>query len=216
MADLEIKKRGKNFIVYTNGMIKLERVRCSYPHLDKPYAGKDNGGDSEKSQANAKFGIVGMLPKATHVEAKNACVEAIAELLKANDNATVSSDKKFIRNGDDQDKPEYAGNWTVSAREGRQPGVRDVRGNLITDPKKIADLVYGGCYVNLLIRPWYQDGVKVGKGYGKRVNAGLMGVQFVSDGEPFGEGRIDDTGAWGDESSGAGDDGMDDDSDDGL
>lgn len=217
MATMEVKKRVANAILYTNGMIKIENVRFSYPHLDKPYAGK--GGDDDSKKAKPKYGIVGMLPKKTHVEAKNLIVEAMNDLLKQNDNATVSSDKKFCRNGDDHEKADtYGGHWIVSAREERRPSVRNKRGELIADPEKIADMIYGGCWGHILIRPWYQDGKKFGAGYGKRLNAGLVGVQFIRDDKPFGEGRIDDSEAWGNEDDGDGpsgdNDGMDD--DDGL
>lgn len=210
MAALEVKKRVSNAVLYTNGMIRIDNVRVSFPHLDKPYVGERDDGSSK-----AFFGIVGMLPKKTHVAAKDLIVEAINALLAAQpDNPKVSADKKFIRNGDDSDREEYAGHWTVSARESRRPAVRNQRGELILDEAKIADMIYGGCYCNILIRPWYQDGQKVGKGYGKRVNAGLVGVQFVRDGEPFGEARIDDTDAW-EDVSGQGD-AFDDDDDDDL
>ena len=217
MATLEIKKRVANAIWYTNGSIKIENVRFSYPHLDKPYAGKNNDG----SQAGKpKFGIVGMLPKKTHAAAKELVVEAMNELLAANKDGkgvapTVSSDKKFIRNGDDHEKAEtYAGHWIVSAREERQPSVRDKQAQLVTEPSAIAKLVYGGAWGHIMIRPWYQDGQKVGAGYGKRVNAGLVGVQFIRDDKPFGEGRVDDSDAWAAE-EGSNSDGMDDE-DDGL
>lgn len=211
MANLEVKKRVSNAILYTNGLIRIDNVRVSFPHLDKPYSG---GQTDDGKPSKPKFGIVGMLPKATHVAAKDLIVEAMNELLKVNDNPKVAADKKFIRNGDEQDRTEYEGHWTVSAREERQPSVRNQRGELVIDPTRIADMIYGGCYCNILIRPWYQDGQKVGSGFGKRVNAGLVGVQFVRDGESFGEGRIDDTDAWDDVSGAGGSDGMDD--DDGL
>ena len=47
-------------------------------------------------------------------------------------------------------------------------------------------MIYAGCWVNILIRPWWQNSAK----WGKRVNAGLTAVQFVRDDEPFGQGRI--------------------------
>lgn len=194
MAALEVAKRVTNGVLYKNGMIRIDNVRVSFPHLAKPYAGKADDGES----STPKYGIVGMLDKKTHAKVKTLIVEAIDKLLADNDNAKVASDKKFLRDGDDQDRVEYEGHWTVSARENRQPSVRSQRGELILDLKKIEDMIYGGCYCNILIRPWYQDGQRVGKGYGKRVNAGLVGVQFVRDGDPFGEGRIDDTDAWDD------------------
>lgn len=215
MAQLEVVRTGKNFILYKGGIIKLENVRLSYPHLDKPYAGRNEDGSS---QGKPKFGVVAMLPKETHVEAKNVCMEELNRILGENKSSggevpKIAADKRFIRNGDDSDKKAYANHWTVSAREDRRPGCRDRDGSLITDESRIADKFYGGCWGNVLIRVWYQDGVKVGKGFGKRMNAGLMGVQFIKDDDPFGEGRIDDTAAWGSEGSGGGD-GMDD--DDGL
>lgn len=211
MTALVVKKTVRNAVLYTNGMIRIDGVRVSFPHLDKPYAGKDDNGNATAP----KYGIVGMLPKETHVEAKDLIKNAIDDLLKANDNAKVSSDKKFLRNGDDQDREEYAGHWTVSARESKRPSCRDGKGRLL-DPKDdeetIKEMFYGGCYCSILIRPWYQDGQKTGKGYGKRVNAGLVGVKFMKDGESFGEGRIDDSGAWGDAEGG--DTSNDDDDDD--
>lgn len=210
MSALVVQKRVKNAVLYTNGMIRIDGCRLSFPHLDKPYAGTSDDGKTGKP----KYGAVGMLPKATHVEAKNLIVEAINALLVASQQGKepikVAADKKFIRNGDDQEREEYASHWTVSAREERRPSVRNQRGELILDASEIVDKLYAGCYVNLLIRPWYQDGQKTGKGYGKRVNAGLVGVQFARDGEPFGDARIDDTDAW-DAVEDDGNDGMGDD-----
>lgn len=212
MAALEVAKRVKNAILYTNGTIRIDNVRVSFPHLDKPYGGI---GDDGKATA-PKYGIVAMLPKATHVEAKDLIKNAIESLLKENDNAKVSADKKFLRNGDDQDREEYEGHFTVSARESKRPACRDNKGRLldpVDDSETIVEMFYGGCVCHVLVRPWYQDGQKTGKGFGKRVNAGLIGVMFVKDGESFGEGRIDDTGAWDDVGDGAA---VEDDDDDDL
>ena len=47
MAQMEIRKRVANAILYTNGMLKIENVRFSYPHLSKPYAGKGEDGKQQ-------------------------------------------------------------------------------------------------------------------------------------------------------------------------
>ena len=47
------------------------------------------------------------------------------------------------------------------------------------------NLVYGGCYVHGIVSLWAQN-----NGFGKRINAQLDGVQFVKDGEPFGDAGI--------------------------
>ena len=198
MATLEIAKRVKNGILYTNGMIKIENVRFSYPHLDKPYAGKN-----PKPTDKPKYGIVGMLSKETHVAVKDLVVERIAELLKEAKLSKLPPKDKFLRNGDDEKEDAYDGHWIVSAREDRKPAVRNRRGELVTDERDIADLIEGGYWGHLLVRPWFQD-----NDFGQKVNAGLVGVQHIKDDETFGEGRIDDTDAWADESGDDEDDGM--------
>jgi hypothetical protein len=40
---------------------------------------------------------------------------------------------------------------------------------------------YSGCYVNAQVEVWAQDH----KSFGKRINAQLLGVQFVEDGDSF-------------------------------
>lgn len=171
--------------LYEGGIIKILNVRASYPHLDRPYAGDDGG--------EPKFSIVGLADKGTHQSVKEACVEVIEDLKKANKNAKVSKDKLFIKNGDDSDKEEYEGMWTISARETKRPKVRDGNGDLL-EVDEIADTIYPGCYVDIIIRPWFQDNA-----FGKRCNANLLSVKFRADGEQFGEGRIDDDDLWDDD-----------------
>lgn len=168
--------------LYEGGIIKILNVRASYPHLDKPYAG-DEGGEP-------KFSILGLADKSTHEAVKEACLEVIGELKAANKNAKVAKDKLFIKNGDDSDKAECEGMWTISARENKRPKCRDGNGDLL-EVDEIADVIYPGCYVDIIIRPWLQDNQ-----YGRRVNANLLSVKFRADGEQFGEGRIDDDDLW--------------------
>lgn len=171
--------------LYEGGIIKILNVRASYPHLDRPYAGDDGG--------EPKFSIVGLADKGTHQSVKEACVEVIEDLKKANKNAKVSKDKLFIKNGDDSDKEEYEGMWTISARETKRPKVRDGNGDLL-EVDEIADVIYPGCYVDIIIRPWFQDNA-----FGRRANANLLSVKFRADGEQFGEGRVDDDDLWDDD-----------------
>lgn len=204
MASLEVKKKVKNAVLYTNGMIRIDNVRGSYVHLDKPYAGRADDG----SDTTPKFSIIGILPKETHEEAKKLIVEEMTRILDEK-KSKVAKDKKFIRDGDDQEKDEYEGAWTVSAREERKPKCRDRAGNLVEDRDEIADMFVSGYWYNILIRPWYQDNK-----FGKRLNAGLVGVQFVRKDEPFGMAAIDDSDAW--DAVDSDEDDFEDDADDGL
>lgn len=186
MATREIVTKVTNAVLYSDGTIRIDNVRASYPHLDKPYQAPP---DKNGKQSEPKFSIVGMLDKKTHVAAKDLIVQVMNDIQKKED-TKVAKDKKFIKDGDDGDKPEYEGYWTVSARESRRPSVRHRNGEPMSE-KETQDIIYAGCRVNILIRPWYQD-----NDFGKRINAGLMAVQFARDDEQIGEGRIDDEGVF--------------------
>lgn len=46
--------------------------------------------------------------------------------------------------------------------------------------------MYGGCYVNVVLKPWVYDNT-----FGKGIGADLVAIQFAADGVPFGEGIRD-------------------------
>lgn len=204
MAKMEIEKKVKNAVLYKNGLIRIDNVRGSFVHLDKPYKGKSKSDDGK--DAVAKYSIVGLLPKETHEEAKALCIEVIKRILADNKDARVPKDKRFIADGDDAERDEYEGMFTVSAREENKPKCRDRNGELVEDIAEIRQMFQSGYWFNILIRPWFQD-----NDYGKRVNAGLVGVQFVKKDKTFGEGAIDDTDAWDAVEGDDGSDGLDDD-----
>lgn len=175
----EIKKKVKNAILYTDGTIRISGVRFSYPHLKKPYKG-------DGDQGEAKFGVVGLMPKKTHRAAKDLIKERIEELLKENKVKALPADKKFLRDGDQSGKAEHEGHYTVSARESRRPPLRN-RDNSVVEPEDADEVFQPGYWGDILIRPWYQNNK-----FGKRVNAGLSSIQFVKKDEVFGEGRLSD------------------------
>lgn len=174
-----IKEKVKNAVLYEDGSILVKGVRFSYPHLDKPYKG-----DGDKGEA--KYGLTGMLPKKTHKEAKALIDKRIAELLKENKLKAIPADKKFIRDGDESTREEYADHWTISARETRRPPLRN-RQNEVVEPEDAREVFQPGYWGDMLIRPWYQN-----NSYGKRINAGLSSAQMVRKDETFGEGGISD------------------------
>ena len=208
MASLEKIKEGKNFIVYKSGdqkLIKIENIRFSYPHFG--HQREDEGEDGTKKKS---WGGVAMLPKSTHVEAKDAFKALMEELLAANE-AKVAPEHRCLKNGDDKEDENMAGHWLISFSDSRmRPSARDQRGGLITDPDEIDEKFYGGCWGSVLLRPWYFNGKAKNstKTYPKRICSGFTGVQFLKGDKPFGTGRIDDTEAWG---AAEGGDGMGDD-----
>jgi hypothetical protein len=211
MTALVVKKRGKNFVLYENGMIRVDNVRFSYPHVDKPWK-------KEGDQGEAKYSITGMMPKGTHEEAKTA-IAAVMKAVLAEAKISVPADKKFLRDGDanasddDDENVEngYAGHWFVNARESNRPSLRDKAGKKldpVEDLDTIKELFFGGAWGHILLRPWVQNNK-----FGKRLNAGLVAVMFSKEDTAFGQGRVDDADAWDDVATAGGgsDDGDDDD-----
>lgn len=54
--------------------------------------------------------------------------------------------------------------------------------------QQLARKLYGGCFVNVAVRPWPQDNQ-----FGRAVRCELIAIQFAADGEAFGEGSVDVT-----------------------
>lgn len=201
MATRQIVKRGKNYVVYSDGTMRIDNVRGSYLHADKPYKGKakrDDGGE-----APAKYSVVGILSKETHEAAKAACDEFIRQVLKDNKDAKVGKKDWFIRDGDDAGKDEYENAWTINASELKKPKCRDRMGELVEDGEDIRAMFQSGFWFNILIKPWFQD-----NDYGKKVNAGFIGIQFVKKDTPFGNGEVDDNDVWDTVPDDEGDDGL--------
>lgn len=206
MAERTAVKEVRNCVLYSDNTLLIKGVRASYPHVLIPKGGTDAKGQP----IDPAFSITALMPKAEYRAAKDLIKGVIDKILADNKVKNIKADAKFLRDGDLAGKEDYEGHYTVSAREQaeRPPSVRDADGRTKLT-RQDSSKIYGGCFVNLLIRPWYQDNK-----FGKRVNAGLSAVQFLRDGEPFGEGRItegqiDDT--FNDEASG-----WDDDEADGL
>ena len=96
-----------------------------------------------------------------------------------------------------QVRPGYAGNLFITARSSRQPQIIKPDGTPV-DPTNTLELrafgakIYGGCWVNAVIKPWIQQN---DTGIGCRCD--LVAVQFARDDEAFGAGAVDTTGMFG-------------------
>lgn len=196
----EIVSQGKNFVRYADGTILAKNVRFSYPHVFEPTTviDKKTGKESKPS-----YSLTGMAPKATHGDLKAEIVKMMDELIQENkgkfkkgEKIALTPDKKFFRDGDKSTKEADAGHWVFSTRETakHRPSVRgpDTKPLTIDDDAQ----VYGGCWGNILLRPWFQSD----DDYGKRINANLVACQVTKGlnaagvprpgAEPFGSGRI--------------------------
>lgn len=152
--------------------LMLKDVRLAFPDIFKVGKFGDYGVACLMSPKHPAVKEIeaGMLAVAK--EKWGAKAEAIMKSLKA-------TDKLCLRNGDAKpDQEGYAGNLYLTARSKVRPSVFDRDRSPLTqeDGKP-----YSGCYVNVSIELWAQDN----KDYGKRINAGLRGVQFLRDGDAF-------------------------------
>lgn len=152
----------------------IKNARLSYPTLFKK--GTYEGKESDKYEATLLF------PK-SDTKTYETLKAAIQEIMTAN-KAKVPASKWCLKDGDEiadeKDYEEYRGMWAFKAGNTKRPTVIDRdRTPLVEEDEK----VYAGCYVNAIVSLWFQNNT-----YGKRVNANLLGVQFVKDGEPFGDG----------------------------
>lgn len=152
--------------------IKLNNVRISFPSLFRK---------ATFSGEETKFEGTFLLDKQEQADQIEKIESAIEALIKDKLKGTkLKSDKICLKDGDDIDYAGYAGNMSIKASSAKRPLVlgRD-RSPLSEEDGRI----YAGCYVNAIIELWAQNNT-----YGKRINANLLGVQFIKDGEPFADG----------------------------
>ena len=163
--------------------IKLNDVRLLYgAALFEPQRGPNGEGDLKFS---GTFGFPPTHP--AHAALKEAFRKVAEEEWGAKAAEVFASlkagDKLCLHDGAAKaDKPGYAGNLFVSASNKLAPLVID--GNK-SPLKATSGRPYSGCYVNAVVQLWAQD-----NRFGRRINASLMGVQFLRDGERLSGGGV--------------------------
>ena len=164
--------------------IKLTNVRLSFPSLFTKAS--FNG---EETKFEGTFLLNKKEHAATIAEIDAAIKAAIKEDLKG---AKLGADKICMKDGDGIDYAGYDGCMSIKASSKKRPLVVDRDKTPLTQED---GRIYAGCYVNAIVELWAQNNT-----YGKRINANLLGVQFMKDGEPFADGAgasVDDFDAFG-------------------
>ena len=156
--------------------VTIRNGRLSFPSL---FQKSEFNGNVGKYEATILF------PK-SDTKTYDKVMALIEETKKASKLGKVASDKLFIKDGDEVEYDGYEGMWAVKGSNNKRPTIIDRDKSPLTEED---EKLYAGCYVNAILEPWGQN-----NNYGKRVNANLLGVQFVKDGEPFGDGgtKLDD------------------------
>lgn len=94
-----------------------------------------------------------------------------------------AADRLFVHDGDAKaDTPGYKGNLFINSSNEIQPQVVDEKGDKIL---ATSGTIYPGVYATVILEPWAQDNQ-----FGKRVNASLLGVQFLRKGERLAGGSV--------------------------
>lgn len=162
------------------------KVRFSFCHIFEP-SEPQGGGDP-------KYSVTLLIPKsdtATLSKIKQAMAEARDNFCKRNGaNALPAKPVHTLHDGDgqrvggDDFGPECKGCYVITVSSKAKPVIVDAFRNEVTDPAE----VYSGCYGRASIN--FYGYSKNGK---KGISAGLLSVQKLHDGEPFGTvGSADD------------------------
>ena len=160
----------------SNIVIKLPRVRLSFPSLFQP--------TQFDEKAKAKYCATFILDKVEHAKEVKEIQKAVATLLSDNKVVKLSPDRIALKDGDESEREEDHGKYLIKASSDKRVLVIDRDRTPLTDED---NRVYAGCYVNGIISLWYQNDPRHPE-WGKRINAALSGVQFAADGEPFAAG----------------------------
>jgi hypothetical protein len=162
------------------------KVRFSFCHLFEAQE-PQGGGDP-------KYSVTLLIPKndkATMQKIQAAMQEARDNFCKKNGAAALPAkpthtlhDGDGTRPSGDPFGPECKGCWVITVSSKQKPVVVDAFGNQVTDPAE----VYSGCYGRASINFYGYN--RSGK---KGLSAGLLAIQKLHDGEPFGTvGSADD------------------------
>ena len=163
----------KNFTQYDDGSFTVKNGRCSYPHVFEKYA---KPGDEE---AKARYSCTLILPNATHA-AEIAHIKALlVERQKVNFKMKLPAANLCLRDGDLTGKPEYEDSWILVASDKKAaPAIMDRTGKVRLTERD--DKIYAGAIINMRVSFWDQN-----NNHGKKINANLIGVQFMDHGEPL-------------------------------
>lgn len=159
------------------------RARLDYFHAFTPRKSnfKNDDGTTPEPKREATFIIskyddttINKLNDALLVVAKGKWGDKAAAMIKA----MRVGDKLALRDGDAKTDVAYKDSYFVGARTAKLVDIRDRDG--LAKLNAESGRPYNGCYVIGIVDFWPQD-----NGYAKRINAELVGIQFVKDGPPI-------------------------------
>jgi hypothetical protein len=171
-------------------------ARVSFPHILQPHAATPSS--PLKYSADLLLPVGSPDQQKVEAAAQQCAVEAFKE--NAMSLLAVAQNDRMLRSyGPGESKVStktgqplvgYPGMFYVSVSALLQPSLVKPNGDAV-DPNnalemnQVAGQIYGGCWVNALIKPWAQNNQ-----HGRTIRWDFLAVQFAKDDEPFGEGAV--------------------------
>lgn len=160
--------------------------RLAFPRIDKPEAFQGQG------EPRFSAALIVEPNSDSHKKILNAAKAAADAKWPGKGEAALKTlraqNKLCFYDGDmKEDTDGFAGNVIINANtpQNQPPSLVVTRnGRNERLDRETQSVIYGGCYVNMIVEIWAQDNQ-----WGKRINAQLSGIQFVKDGDAFGGGR---------------------------
>lgn len=166
--------------------LKISNARLSFPFLFAPRKSKDGKPGSygasflidKNDPQNAKIqAIVNNIISQAYPGKDPAFVATILNGIAFKDGAkAINKDTGELIEGYDKTIA------YIQSSSKRKPLVQDINGNTLHEDD---GTIYAGCIVHGVVNIWWQDNE-----HGKRVNAELLAVRKVADGESFGVKRV--------------------------
>lgn len=192
-------------------IVYLTNVRLSYPNLAAPQAMRSDDG-TERKQYNAAFLLEKDDPQFSKFVER--CTVVLQEAWKEHAALAInaiwadrksrcfSAGEEHVDGKTLQVRGGYAGKMVISANSGdRQPQAIDATGAVVPPENTMAVMatlrkLYGGCRVNVAVRPWAQMPTQKNRNT-KGIRCDLVAIQFARDDTPFGEAAPDVSGIFG-------------------
>lgn len=167
----------------TSEVIRLQNVRLSFARLFKPEPFEEGG----VKTFQATF-LLDPSDEKQAAKIKEIISAGKALVAEAFGKKATLKDLKGICFGKGDKLPTvyegYEGMFYVRTANTTRPAVANRKGEPVAEEDG-TEVPYSGCYVNGTLTLWIQNNK-----FGKRINANLRGVQFVRDGEAFGQAPI--------------------------
>lgn len=188
-------------------IIFLSNVRLSFPHLAEPQKQVNETTGATRISYNAEFIMpqdhagfgqfmqrYGALALDKWKEHANTVMQMIQQDRKTR---CYGRGEEKVNKKTFQPYDGYAGHVFITAGRDSQPQMIQADGTPI-DPsntmayQQLARKMYGGCRVNVAVKPWLQDNK-----HGRGIRCDLIAIQFAADDTPFGEGAVDASNLFG-------------------